>query len=181
MHYFWNKNKTAEVWFRNKRKPPEHNHKLINDIHTPYSFIFGSLECREFFNADAPTVDKFSILRLTSQIGGYKASGTVFVNDSSFVTNIKKYCFETRDYVTGPGLCRIMDVDFFTYSRSYNAKVYGSDEVPEEVKQYNEKYNITYNHQLSADNKHIYADLFLELPNIAKELFSVIPEVKRKQ
>ena len=181
MHYFWNKNKTAEVWFRNKRKPPEHNHKLIEDTCTPYKLAFGTERCLELFGAEVPTVNKFSVLRLTNQLGGYKASGTVFINDSRFVTNIKQYRFEPKDYFMGPGLYRIADVNFYTYSRSYDVRVCGADEVPEEVKQYNEKHNIAYNHQLGADNKHIYADLFLELPNIAKELFSVIPEVKRKK
>ena len=180
MHYLWNNNKTAQVWFRNKRKPPEANHKLVDEAGTPYGLVFGSQQCRTFFDADVPTVERFGVFRLTNQLGGYKASGTIFINDPKLVANIKKYCFATREYTSGPGLYRIADVNFYTYSHGYDVKIYGTDEVPEKVKQDYERSGIDVRHQIGHDTKHIYASLILDLPNIAEELFAIIPKVKRK-
>lgn len=181
MYYLWSSNKTAQVWFRNKRKPPEINNKLVDAYGPPFGLVFGSQECRIFFDADVPTVERFAVFRLTNQIGGYKASGTIFVNDPKLVVNIKKYCFDTREYTYGPGLYRIADVNFYTYSQSYDVKMYGTGEVPEKVKQDYERNKMDVRHQCSHDVKHIYASLVLDLPNIADELFAIIPKVKRKE
>lgn len=180
MYYFWNNNQTAQVWFRNKRKPPEANNKLVDELGTTYGFVFGSQQCHTFFDADVPAVHRFAVLRLTTLPGGYKASGTIFVNEPSLVVNVRKYCFTTRDYVWGPGLYRIADVNFYTYSRDYDVKMYGNSEVPEKLKEDYEKRNIDLRHQINHDNKHIYASIILDLPNISEELCSIIPKVKRK-
>jgi hypothetical protein len=181
MYYLWTNNKTAQVWFRNKRKPPEVNNKLVDESGTPFGILFGSQQCRTFFDADVPTVERFGVFRLTNQIGGYKASGTIFVNDPKLVVNIRKYCFTARNYISGLGLYRLVDVNFYTYSQDYDAKIYGTCEVPEKLKEAYEKSNIDVRHQISHDTKHIYASIVLDLPNIAEELFSIIPKVKRKE
>jgi len=109
----------SEVWFRNKRRPPEQNHKLITDNYAPTAILFGSSLCREMFNADAPTVNKFAMLRLVRLDGGYSASGGIFVNDSLTMSKIKRYDYNERREIEGQGIYRIADVSFHTLTCTY--------------------------------------------------------------
>ena len=177
MKYFWAHNKVAEVWFRNKRKPPEHSHKLITDLsYAPSLLQFGSPTCMKLFGQQTPTVDKFAILRLTKSYGGYSARGSIFVNHSSVISNVKQYCFEKRESVVLPGLFHIFDVIFHTYDYTYHINLWGCRK---DAKDENESTAIKA--RLNEDNKLLYLDLLMEMPDIAGELFKAIPEIKRKK
>jgi hypothetical protein len=179
MHYFWSGNKTAAVWFRNKRKPPEQNHKLIADCYHPTAIVFGSSLCREMFNADVPTVNKFAILRLVRLDGGYSASGSIFVNDSLTMSKIERYDYVERREIEGQGIYRIADVSFHTLPCTYEVKLLGNSEFSRLAK--NKEMFQSMRSNLDRATLNIYIELMMDLPNIAEELFHVIPEVKRKK
>jgi hypothetical protein len=179
MHYFWNGNKTAEVWFRNKRKPPEQNHKLMSDYYNPTTILFGSSLCREMFDADVPTVNKFATLRLVRLDGGYSASGSVFINDSLTVSKIKRYDFVERREIEGHGIYRVADVSFHTLTCTYEVKLLGASESSRLAKNKEMFHAMCAN--LDRATLNIYVELMRDLPNMAEELFHVIPEVKRKK
>jgi hypothetical protein len=179
MQYFWGNNKTTEVWFRNKRKPPEQNHKLITDNYSPTAILFGSSLCRELFNADAPTINKFAILRLVRLDGGYSASGSIFVNDSLTMSKIKRYDYNERREIEGQGIYRIADVSFHTLTCTYEVKLLGNSEFSRLAK--NKEMFQAMKSNLDRSTLNIYVELMMDLPNIAEELFHVIPEVKRKK
>jgi hypothetical protein len=179
MQYFWHRNKTAEVWFRNKRKPPEQNHKLVVDTYSPTAILFGSSLCREMFNADAPTINKFAMLRLVRLDGGYSASGSIFVDDSRTMSKIKRYDYVERREIEGQGIYRIADVSFHTLTCTYEVKLLGNSEFSRLAK--NKEMFQSMRSNLDRATLNIYVELMMDLPNIAEELFHVIPEVKRKK
>jgi hypothetical protein len=177
MHYFWGNNKTAEVWFRNKRKPPQ-NHKLITDNYSPTAILFGSSLCREMFDAAAPTINKFATLRLVRLNGGYSASGGIFVNDNLTISKMRRYDYVERREIEGQGIYRIADVSFYTLTCTYEVKLLGNSEVSRLAK--NKEMFQAMKSNLDRATLNIYVELMMDLPNMAEELFHVIPEVKRK-
>jgi hypothetical protein len=178
MYYFWNKNKTAEVWFRNKRKPPEQNNKMVDDAYSPTAIMFGSELCRQMFNSDLPTVEKFAVLRLVKLYGGYRASGSFFVNDFCTVGKIQKYDFVNKYYTSSDALLRIAEVNFFTRNCTYEMKLLGCDETIRTGRK-KEMFGCM-KANLGRSTVNMYVELMMDMPNIAQEIFTIIPEVKSK-
>jgi hypothetical protein len=131
------------------------------------------------FGADVPTVNKFATLRLVRLDGGYSASGSVFINDSLMVGKIKRYDFDARRDIEGQGIYRVADVSFHTLTCTYEVKLLGNSESSRLAK--NKEMFQAMKSNLDRATLNIYVELMMDLPNIAEELFHVIPEVKRKK
>lgn len=166
MQYYWIKNKTAEIWFRNKNKPPQ-NHRLSEAelAYVPIYFTFGRESLRHT-GEEIPSAECFMLLRITKAYD-YVVKGNFYLNSKDFFGIHPRYNFENNIMEDQHGISFVYRVEFNCYSKSYDVKFVGGTE--------NAKPN------MNRHNIDKYLNSLQNLPEIAEEIFRVVPKIKRKK